>query len=134
MEAFYSALAANPGPHGTIVVEYGEHQPIVTKYDGENAGWSAPKYSTYFAVRSFGRAKALQIPDHARLDAAFLGYWFLDAARLVEGGLVRDMGNLVEQCDGLFHLCARREAVDIMLRKRLDSGLLDLSGWQFGAN
>ena len=138
VEAFYASLERDPGPRGTIVVEYGDHQPFVTTFPDEPAGdeseWSSPKFATFFAVRAFGPAEAPPMPQHARMDAAFLGHWLLDAAGLVKGGLTQDMGRLAERCEGYFHLCAARDDVDRMLRRRMDSGLLDLSGRQFGAS
>lgn len=138
MEAFYMQLAADPGPRGTIVLEYGDHQPFVTTFPEDKARdgsqWASPKFATFFAVRTFGPVEALSIPNHERLDVPFLGHWLLRAAGIVKGGLTDDMERLVETCQGLFNRCEAREEVDRVLRKRMDSGLLDLSGRQFGAS
>jgi hypothetical protein len=139
---FYAALADAPGPRGTIAVEYGDHRPIVSQLAAnpqdapkvDLSDWSSPEYSTYYGVHSFGSARQIAQPDVPRLDAPFLGYWLIDAAGLVEGGVASDIAALVEACNGRFHACTKREELDSVLRRRIESGHLDFSGRQFGTN
>ena len=123
-------LAADPGKNGTIVVEYGDHRPLVAL----NASGSvddlsdlrSPAYETYFAANSFGAAPVITPPEDPRMDAAFLGYWVVKAAGIAQGGLVDDMAELQQACGGLFHLCPDRARVDRLLKRRVQSGLLSL--------
>lgn len=129
LDAFKAAITRDPGPRGTILVEYGDHRPMVELVSGSRpdlSDWGSEAYETYFAATAFGDAVPPAMPGHPRMDAAFLGYWLLDAAGIAQGGLIGDMADLRRRCDGLYHLCADREAVDRVLRRRVDSGLLAL--------
>jgi hypothetical protein len=86
------------------------------------ADWSSADYQTYFAVHSYGPAALPAVPDHPRLDATYLGYWIVEAVGAATGGVVSDMEALRRHCGGLFHTCADRDAVDRVLRRRLDAG------------
>ncbi|MBB6182350.1 sulfatase-like hydrolase/transferase [Pseudorhizobium flavum] len=127
IEALREQLERNPGPRGTILVEYGDHRPLVApaapSKDGKGglADWRSKDYETYFAVHAYGPAALPAIPDHARLDATYLGYWIVEAAGAATGGVVSDMEALRRHCDGLFHTCSDRAAVDRVLRRRLDA-------------
>ena len=123
-------LAANPGENGTIVVEYGDHRPLVALNASGTADdlsdWRSPAYETYFAAAAFGTAPPIAPPESPRMDAAFLGYWILKAAGVADGGVVDDMAELQVTCGGLFHLCPDRAKVDRLLKRRMESGLLSL--------
>lgn len=128
IEALREALEHNPGPRGTILVEYGDHRPLVAPAaprkdsKGGLADWNSQDYETYFAVHAYGQATLPALPDHPRLDATYLGYWIVEAAGAATGGVVSDMEALRRHCDGLFHTCSDRAAVDRVLRRRLDAG------------
>lgn len=131
--ALRETLARDPGPRGTILVEYGDHRPLVApstpRPDGTGglADWGSPDYETYFAAHAFGAAVMTGLPDHDRLDAPYLGYWMLRAAGVARGGPVDAMERLRETCDGRFHTCGDRAAVDRVLRRRLDRGDITLA-------
>ncbi|RYG98775.1 MAG: hypothetical protein EON58_06130 [Alphaproteobacteria bacterium] len=123
-------MKRDPGPNGTIIVEYGDHRPLVA-LDGSGirddlSDWNSPAYETYFAVTASGMQSPLELPSQSRLDAAFLGYWIIDAAKIASGGVVDDMRALQRRCDGRFHLCKDQSLVDEVIRRRYDSGLLSL--------
>jgi hypothetical protein len=128
LEALREELERNPGPRGTILVEYGDHRPLVApvvlREDGKGglADWSSQNYQTYFAVHAYGSFVFPTVPDYPRLDAAYLGYWIVEATGAATGGIVSDMKALRHICGGLFHTCPDRAAVDRVLRRRLDAG------------
>jgi hypothetical protein len=118
---------------GTLLVEFGDRRPRIAT-DGVGAatgglGWQADVFTTHYAIHRIGGLRSFALADHDRMDAAFLGFWLLDAAGIAGGGMVSDLARLSRQCDGLFHLCAERGQVDRMLQRRIESGLLDLPGW-----
>lgn len=131
IEALRAALKRDPGPRGTILVEYGDHRPLVASsaQSGDKSGlsdWSSKDYETYFAVNAFGNAALPALPDHPRLDAAYLGYWIVEASGAATGGIVSDMAELRAHCNGLLHTCPDRAAVDRVLRRRVDTGNIRL--------
>lgn len=130
LETFKAQLKQDPGPNGTIVVEYGDHRPVVTlNASGSNddlSDWNSPAYETYFAVNFSGVETPPALPTESRVDSAFLGYWIIEAAQIASGGIIDDMALLQRQCDGYFHLCKDQSLVDKALRRRFDSGLLAL--------
>lgn len=135
LSAFEKTLASDAGQRGFLMLEYGDHQPLVTRRNIEDdigvetplTDWRSREYATYFAVHSLGGAREIHMPVHERLDAAFLGYAFLQAAALASDGIITEIERLRVECDGYFHLCADREIVDRYLRRRLDSGLINLT-------
>jgi hypothetical protein len=131
IDAFKLWLAQNPGDRGTVVIEYGDHRPWVSldarfELSEQLADWASSAYETYLSVETFGPVAMPSLPDEPRMDAAYLGYWFIQALSVASGGIVDDMEKLRVNCAGIFHLCHDRAAVDRLLRKRVDSGLLEL--------
>ena len=132
--AFMAARRAEPTPRGSVILEFGDHQSFVTKpFVDEIAGpdaladLSSLAYKTFFAIHAFGHALDEDVPDHAYLDIAFLGPHFVRKARLVTSPLMDDLARLKEHCAGRFHACPDRAAIDRHLRRRVDSGLLDIA-------
>ena len=136
LSEFGKTLASDAGPRGFLMLEYGDHQPLVTRRNiKEDIGletpltdWRSREYATYFAVHSYGSAREIRMPVHERLDAVFVGYAFLQAAALASDGIIGEIERLRIECDGHFHLCTDRKSVDKHLRRRMDSGLIDLTG------
>lgn len=136
LREFEKTLANGTGSRGLVLLEYGDHQPLVARRNLEDdigleiplTDWRSREYTTYFAVHSYGVAREIRMPTHDRLDVAFLGYAFVEAAALASGGIIGEMERLRVECDAVFHLCADRTAVDRHLRRRMDSGLFDLTG------
>ncbi|WP_274627737.1 sulfatase-like hydrolase/transferase [Arvimicrobium flavum] len=118
---------------GSIVLEYGDHQSYVTKSLVDEAyGGNALQdlrsaaYRTYYTVHSFGYALDMDTFPKDELDIGYLGAVLVKAARLPTSPMYRDLIELGEYCQGRFHDCADRDAVDRHLRKRADSGLLNV--------
>lgn len=127
LDAFKEQIAKDPGPNGIIVLEYGDHRPMVELDSGtvQLADWRSEAYDTYFSFRDYGAAaRPLVAPQ--RMDAAFLGYWLIEAGGIAKGGIIDDMAQLRERCGGRFHLCDDAGAADAVLSRRVESGLLTL--------
>jgi len=132
-EAFLKQRKAVPGPAGTVVLEYGDHQASATKAylpeekDGSNvfADLHSLAYRTYFSVHGFGRTidmKPLSLP----MDVGFLSASFIEAAGLPSSPMFRSLAELRDACAGRYHECRDRDKVDAHLKGRSDAGLLRL--------
>ncbi len=127
LDAFKAQIASDPGNNGTIVLEYGDHRPMIELDNGtvDLADWRSGDYDTYFSFNGYGAAaRPLVAPE--RMDAAFLGYWLIEAAGVAQGGVIDDMTQMRQRCAGRFHLCEDAGAGNDVLRRRVDSGLLTL--------
>lgn len=132
--AFLGSRAEDPGEQGAVVLEFGDHHSFATRelsdeaHGGNSlADLESSAYSTFFTLHGFGHAVD-QGPPAERLDIAYLGAHLLEAARLPTSPTFQDLNRLRELCDGRFYSCQHREEIDIHLRRRMDGGLLNLSG------
>ena len=87
--------------------------------------FASTAYDIYYAANVYGADTRLTFPDYP-LDAPYIGYWLIEASGIASGGIVEDMRQLRERCAGKLHLCQEVNAVDEVLRRRVDSGLLML--------
>jgi hypothetical protein len=133
-DRFLGGLAAAPGGNGTVVLEFGDHQPAIAvgaadalHGGGALADWDSPAYRTYYAVHGYGREIG-PLPDVPVLDAGYLGATFAEAAGLPTDGVLRALTDLRNRCGGAYRGCADRGAVLAHLRGLVDAGLLVLSG------
>ena len=118
---------------GVVVAEFGDHQPIVTKSliearEGERAlsNERSAAYETYYAINTVGRAPAAPLPTVGTLDLTYLGLTLLETAGLPLGPAFTELRALRESCDGAFHSCSDRPAVDRYLKRLTASGKLVL--------
>lgn len=118
---------------GSVVLEFGDHQSFVTKpladeVYGGNAlpDLGSPAYRTYYSVHSVGYEMDMSAFPDGEVDVGFLGAALIKAARLPRSPMYQDMISLYERCQGRYHTCIERAAVDAHLRRRVDSGLLDV--------
>jgi Sulfatase len=132
-QAFLAERRADPSSRGTVVLEFGDHQasvtlPLVEALEGPGAlaDPNSLAYVTHFTAHAFGYEFAKKLPDFDKLDIAFLGATFADAAGLPVSPLMQDAIELRDRCNGRFQFCPDRERVDRHLRRRADSGLLDV--------
>ncbi|MDO9415975.1 sulfatase-like hydrolase/transferase [Pararhizobium sp.] len=132
-EAFLAERRAVPGPAGSVVLEYGDHQATATKSllpagrDGNIfADLQSPAYRTYFTVHGFGRTidmKPLALP----MDVGFLTASLIEAANLPTSPMFRSLAELRDLCAGRYHACKDRAKVDAHLKERANAGLLLLN-------
>lgn len=132
-QAFLDARKAQAGERGAVVLEFGDHQAFVTKpFIDELAGADALSrpaslaYKTYYSVTAFNHPMRSELPRFEALDIGYLGATFLDVAGLPLSPMMADLLRLRDLCKGAFYTCAARDQLDTHLRRRVDSGLLDV--------
>lgn len=131
--AFLKEREEAPSPRGSVVLEFGDHQSFATKHlvdelAGEQslADLRSIAYKTYYSLHAFGYEPAQAHPRLAAIDVGFLGASFLEWGRLPVSPMFRSLIELRDRCEGKFHLCPDRQAVDLHLKRRVDSGLLEI--------
>jgi hypothetical protein len=128
--AFSAALAREPGRHGTVVLDFGDHQPIVTRPLAEGVtpraleDWGSIAYRTYWRVTAHGRALAARPPVPERIDVGFLGPTLLEAAGIPLDEVSRELARLRDLCGGLYERCPDRAAIDRHLKRLAAARLL----------
>ena len=132
-QGFLNARNADASQRGAVVLEFGDHQSYVTKpFVDELAGQDALArpgslaYRTYYTIATFRHGLRHPMPDVAALDVGFVSASLLEAAGLPMSPLMADLVRLRDLCGGRFHDCPQRDAVDMHLRRRVDSGQLRL--------
>jgi hypothetical protein len=133
--AFSTWLKADPGPNGSVLAEYGDHQSEATKAFAEAADRDgrlfsdprSPIYETFFAVHGFG------VPiDYTALkqaeDIGFLSARLIKAAGLSTSPIFDDLLRLSDLCAGRYFSCANyQHELDRHLKKRVDAGMLSVN-------
>ncbi|WP_457586326.1 sulfatase-like hydrolase/transferase [Ensifer canadensis] len=122
-----------PGPNGTVVLDFGDHQAVATKdylladapAGNVFADLRSLAYKTYYSVYAYGRDIDMR-PFAKPLDVGFLSASLIEAAGLPTSPTFEALARLRDACDGHYHTCADRTLVDQHLRQRQDAGLLDL--------
>ncbi len=133
--AFFDRRAAEAGPRGAVLMDYGDHQSFVTKPLVEaEAGEEAlgqpgsMAYRTFYTMRRIGPDGAHVARDNEPVDIALLGSRLLTFADLPANALWNDLARVDNACRGSLHDCAAIDLFDRHQRRRVDSGLLDLIG------
>ena len=132
-QAFLEKRAAQSAEHASVIFEFGDHQSSATKPlvdalagDGALSEPGSLAYRTFYTLTTFNHPLAHPIPEAETLDIGFVGASLLDAAGLPMSPMMTDLIALRDLCHGAFHSCPDRQAVDVHLRRRVDSGLLHL--------
>ena len=132
-QRYLEAIKSLTTERGSVILEYGDHQSYVTKnlidenYHGNSLqDLHSPAYKTYFSVHSFNYDIDMKAFGEGPLDIGFLGVALVEAARLPLSPMYRELIALKDLCEGHFHDCKDRAAVDRHLRRRVDSGLLEV--------
>ncbi|PZO00309.1 MAG: sulfatase [Hyphomicrobiales bacterium] len=117
----------------SVVLEFGDHHAApmlgpIEKVTGDAAlaNLNSLAYRTYFSIHGFGHRVDRQVSLPTRLDIGFLPTVLIQKAGLPTSAMFEDLASVRDTCDGRFYTCERREIVDRHLRKRIDSGLLDV--------
>lgn len=134
-DAFLGTLETGSTERGTVVLEFGDHQGVITRSFVEQVegpgilgDWDSLAYTTHFTTHAYGRTLQPMEAEFDRLDIGFLGTTFARMAGLPSSPMMDDLAKLRDRCAGRFHTCPDRDLVDRHLRQRIDAGLLDLSG------
>jgi hypothetical protein len=132
LRAFVSSLQAVP-ERRFVVAEFGDHHPVVTKSliearEGPDAlsNDRSAAYETYYAITTVGRPPASALPSVATMDLSYLAVTLLETAGIPLGNTFRELSALRDRCDGAFHSCVDRGAVDRYLKRLTASGRLVL--------
>ncbi|RFZ89247.1 sulfatase [Shinella sp. WSJ-2] len=131
--AYRDTIKENPGPRGSVFLEFGDHQSIATKphilerATGDNpfTTFRSPVYETFYSIHGFGTPidyRKLEV-----LDAPFLIPRILAATNLPSSEVFDDLASLSTMCRGEFHTCPERAEVDRHIRRRMDAGILQLN-------
>ena len=132
LDDFAAALAREPGRNGTILADFGDHQPVVTR---ERARAADPKalenlasvaFRTYWRITGIGRPLARALPEVDVLDVPYLGVTILEAAGLPLDDVHTELAALRDACAGRFADCRDRTRVDRHLKKFANARMLDL--------
>ena len=132
--ALVKNLAARFPDERFLVVHYGDHHPLATRFYfgfaneeiekiNETLPEASPAFVTYFAVDGVNYAPPA-LPAVDTVDAAYLGALILEQARLPMPPSWSERARLMRACDGRYALCPDRQAILQFHRRLIDSGLL----------
>lgn len=116
-----------------LIVQYGDHQPVVTRpflgFDPTTAtedmtmGPESPGYLTYYTMDGINYDPG-PMPDVDVLDVPYLGAVLLNAARLPLSDAQHERLRLLSVCKGRYFTCAKRDQILSFHRRLIDSGLM----------
>lgn len=116
-----------------LIVQYGDHQPIVTRAllgydDGQEAHNivmtpDSKGFLTYYAAEGINYAVP-PLPDVEVLDVPYLGTLMLKLAGLPLSQAGLERLRLMERCGGAYYLCPHQQEILAFHRRLIDSGLL----------
>jgi hypothetical protein len=114
-----------------LATQFGDHHPVLTRAAFERAhvaadasDWRGKLYDTFYAVTPVNFTPAAPLPSLPSLDIAYLGGVVLDVAGIPLDPVMADKRALRAICDGAFHTCADRAAVNRHLARMQSSGYL----------
>ena len=121
------------GSRGAVFMDFGDHQsfstkPLVEAVAGDDA-MSKPgslPYQTFYTMRYVKPDGEQVMKDQKPVDIAFLGSRLLQFAGLPTSEMWSDIARLDALCEGKMFTCANKQQVINHLRRRIDSGVLDI--------
>jgi phosphoglycerol transferase MdoB-like AlkP superfamily enzyme len=132
-EAFNRDLATLNINRGTIVLDFGDHQPSVTLALAEAvegpkalAHWDSIAYHTYYRIRALHTSLATALPKYESMDIAYLAPTLLQEAGLPIDDVYTELLSLREECKGAFFLCSDRARIERHLKRLAKGHLLDI--------
>ena len=135
-EAFSRDLAKLSGNRGLIILDFGDHQPSVTRAlaeaaEGEKAlaHWDSIAYRTYYRIRAINTSLATALPKYETMDIAYLAPTLFQAAGLPIDDVYSGLLILREECKGAFLLCSDHAGIERHLKRLAKGHLLDLEFW-----
>lgn len=116
-----------------LIVQYGDHQPIITRpflgFDDQTPtedmtmAADSPGYLTYYAMDGVNYDPG-PLPDVDVLDVPYLGAVLLNAARLPLSEAQKERLRLLSACGGRYFTCTKRDEILSFHRRLIDSGLM----------
>lgn len=132
-DAFRAELRRRFPHEPFLIVQYGDHQPIVTRpflgFDPNTAtedmtmSIESPGYLTYYTIDGINYDPG-PLPDVDVLDVPYLGAVLLNAARLPVSEAQTERLRLLSVCKGRYFTCTRRNEILSFHRRLIDSGLM----------
>jgi hypothetical protein len=134
-DALLTALKERMPGESFLIVQYGDHQPNLTKH---LIGWAERNWRngflphvdqtplafiTYYAAQGVNyRVPAL--PSHEVLDVPYLGSVMLNLAGLPLSPSHQERLRIMALCDGAYYGCPKRDEILTYHRRLIDSGLV----------
>jgi hypothetical protein len=130
---FRAELARRFPKERFLIVQYGDHQPIVTRpfigFDAQratedmNMSSDSEGYLTYYTIDGINHDPG-PMPDFDVVDVPYLGALLLNAAHLPLAESQRERLRLLSVCNGRYFTCAKRDEILVFHRRLIDSGLM----------
>lgn len=127
--AFTRELRAQKRP--VLAAQFGDHHPLLTidafRKANQNeamSDWRSRLFETFYAVTPLNFTPVVPMPNVPVLDFAYLGVTLLDMAGVPLDPVFAEKRELRALCEGAFHTCADRAAVDRHLARMQLSGYL----------
>jgi hypothetical protein len=130
---FRAELARRFPDEAFLIVQYGDHQPIVTRpflgFDANVAtedmsmATDSQGYLTYYTIDGVNYDPG-PAPDVEVLDVPYLGALLLNAARVPLSEVHRERLRLLDVCKGRYFTWTRRDEILSFHRRLIDSGLM----------
>lgn len=115
-----------------LIVQYGDHQPIVTRsllghgdVEAHNIVMAPDSkgFLTYYAAEGINHAMP-PLPEVETLDVPYLGTLMLKLAGLPLSDSGQERMRLLDRCGGRYYLCPHQHEILAFHRRLIDSGLL----------
>jgi hypothetical protein len=130
---FRAELARRFPDEQFLIVQYGDHQPVVTRqflgFDAATAtedmmmGPDSPGYLTYYTMDGVNFDPG-PLPDVDVLDVPYLGSLLLNAAQIPLSESQHERLRLLSACKGRYFTCLKRDEILSFHRRLIDSGLM----------
>ena len=130
---FRAELARRFPQERFLIVQYGDHQPVVTRpflgFDATVAtedlmlASDSPGYLTYYTMDGINYDPG-PLPDFDVVDVPYLGALLLNAAHLPLSDADHERLRLLSVCRGRYFTCAKRDEILSFHRRLIDSGLM----------
>ena len=128
---FRKALVSGPSPRPTLVVHYGDHQPVMTRRIEAKRKLAADprrQFRTFYAIEALNGAAGELVAGPGRtLDIAFLGTVVLQQAGLPLDEVFATRASLLESC-GEAYFASSSERKRRFHRTLVERGLIDVAG------
>ncbi len=133
LSEFFDGRRSQVDNRGAVFLDFGDHQSFATKsmveeVAGEDAMGKpgALPYQTFYTMRYVGLSGERVMKEQTPVDIGFLGSRMLRFAGLATSEMWDDIARLDGLCKGRLFACADKQQVINHLRRRIDSGLLDI--------
>jgi phosphoglycerol transferase MdoB-like AlkP superfamily enzyme len=130
---FRAELARRFPKEQFLIVQYGDHQPIVTRpflgFDAATAtedmtmGPDSSAYLTYYAMDGINYDPG-PLPNVDVVDVPYLSALLLNAAQIPLSDAQHERLRLLNVCEGRYFTCAKRDEILAFHRRLIDSGLM----------